>query len=267
MKILIIGHTGYIGSYLYKESISKGIETVGLSSKYLEFYSGNKLTRKTRVNGPSSYEDIFRMIDCETIIINASWTNLLGTNKVSLKHLLSAEDEIQIIKKLKQLEFRRYITFGSILEFSELENERKSRYVEAKQKIQKFLYENVTNFTLLRLSTPFTSDFTGHGIISEMYRNQQLGLYTKLLHPNKYINIFSIEEFAGDLICKIGVETQNEMNIGSPIWAKLSDIRSAIYEEKGLLYIKRYGIPFGLDDPILFKVESNEILKYFKITR
>ena len=108
MKIFIIGHTGQIGKSIFDYSTCAGIESVGVSSKNIKFYSGTKIIEKRREN-PSVFSEIQKYLDDESIIINSSWKNLSAYGKDSEMHLENSSIEVDLLKSLCRVSFYQYI--------------------------------------------------------------------------------------------------------------------------------------------------------------
>ena len=101
MKIFIIGNTGQIGRAIFDYSVSAGIESVGVSSNNIKFYSGRKTVEKPREN-QSLFSELQKYLDNESIIINSSWKNLNTYGKDSEMHLENASMEVELLKSLSK---------------------------------------------------------------------------------------------------------------------------------------------------------------------
>jgi hypothetical protein len=264
MKIFIIGHTGQIGKAIFDYSISAGIESVGINSKNIKFYSGTEIVEKFR-ESPSLFSEMQKYLDNESIIINCSWKNLSAYGKDSEMQLENASIEVELLKPLCKVNFFQYISFGSILEtqrFSMFKSE--SNYVKAKNEIHNFLRNNFENYSWVRLATPYSRFDPGNRIIHKMLINSMSQIDTPLDKPNKFLNIYRLEDFINLFMLKIFDPLKKEVNVGSEVWATLSDIKNSIYNFKDLNYEKKVDIPFGLNDKNLFLVKSPPFLEFIK---
>jgi hypothetical protein len=264
MKIFIIGHTGQIGKAIFDYSFSAGIESVGVSSKTIKFCSGTKIIEKPR-EYPLLFSEMQKYLDEETIIINSSWKNLSSFGKDSEMHLENAIIEIELLRSLRNVKFFQYISFGSILE-TEIINKFKSesKYVTAKSEIHNFLQNNLDNYSWVRLATPYSHFDPGNRIIHKMLTNSMAQIDTLLEKPNEFLNIYRLEDFINSLMLKIFDPLKKEINVGSEVWATLSDIKNSIYNVNELKYETKVDVPFGLNDRDLFLVNSPPFLEFIK---
>ena len=197
MRIIVLGHTGFIGRTVYEKLCESPHELIGVNSKYIKIEGGDLIPRTL-----SLVEDLETLLEPDSIILNTAWCNTDRELRDSDAHAFMAENEISLIKIISKLNLR-YVSLGSIAEIKDLEitDAMNSSYAMNKRKILEFLQQNSPNFTWIRIASCFGKNDKRKWIINDL-KNSSAAKPINVSNPDNIINLSSVENISNILILK-----------------------------------------------------------------
>ena len=265
MNFIVLGHTGFIGAPLYARLIGQGYKVLGLNSSKISMSSQQEFRLKPRTNF-SIFEEIKEFISEETIIINCIWGDLSHEKNNSNSHELYRALEFDLICCLHALNFKLYVSFGTIHEVytsvSVLSGI--SKYAESKKQIREHLESSNIPFSWIRIASVFGPNDSKFRIIPQLLVDKIHNVDTQLLYPNQQMNIYHIEDFIDSLVVFISSPSTGSYLATSSMWVKLIDIKNAIRRLEEPNYILVSPLSIETDFFQVISVESSSFIHFVK---
>lgn len=264
MKAVLIGSTGFIGSHIAEELEGRNISYAGLSSKYIDLVSNETRNRIERQSN-MCLDQIADHLSEDTVVINAAWGPNLRSNRDSRLHRNNAENEIDLIKFVMKFKCK-YVSLGSISEINHelIGQSNDTQYSKAKQEISNFLDSNYDNYLWLRIASAYGYRDSRDWLVTQLIKD---GPQFKVKTPDALLNLTDVNSISRSVINQGFEDKVGVLNFWSEQWMTVANIRDCyqylsapIYEEPTFEY-------FALADKQGFKLESENILDFFKDRR
>ncbi len=262
MRIFVIGHTGFIGKTVYEKLCDSPHELIGVNSQFIEFKDKGLIPRRLSIA-----EDLETLLQSDSIILNTAWCTTDREFRDSDSHLLMAESEISLIKRISELNLR-YVSLGSIAEISDLEitDAMNSGYAINKRRILEFLQQNLRNFAWMRIASCFGENDKRNWFINEL-KNSDATKPIVVNSPDNLINLSSVENISSILIGSLTNTIDGEINLMDKSWYKIGDLVTAFYYGVSLDPITRLNGHFSEHDPNRILTGDNDVLGFLRKSR
>ena len=182
MNYIVLGHTGLIGSSIFARLTDHNSQVLGLNSSVVTFNESHNLEIQRRKSS-DTFKQIKDFITKETIIINCIWGDLSNKNSNSELHEVNTSLELNLIDNLSLMQFKSYVSFGTIYEETISENivSISSKYVEGKKLINAHLEKSNIPYSWIRVATVFGPNDLKSRIISQLLKDKANNIDTQLL--------------------------------------------------------------------------------------
>jgi nucleoside-diphosphate-sugar epimerase len=264
VNFIVLGHTGFIGAPLFARLIGQGFQVLGLNSRQISVHNHNAIQSQPRTRA-SIFKQIAEDILPDTVIINCIWGDLSHEKKNSNSHDMYREFELDLIRSLEKLNFKSYISFGTIHEVytsvSALTST--SKYVESKRQINDYLENSNVPFSWIRIASVFGPNDSEFRIIPRLLLNSIHNVDTELQFPNQLMNIYHIDDLIESLVIFISAPATGSYLALSSMWVELFEIKNAIRRLEEPEYILS---PLSTETnfPQVINVEASSFIQFAK---
>lgn len=263
MNFIVLGHTGFIGAPLYARLIGHGFEVLGLNSRQISVCKYDEIQSQLRTR-VSIFEQIAEYISVDTVIINCIWGDSSNEKKNANSHESHRELELHLIRSLEELNFKSYISLGTIHEVytsvSVLTGT--SKYVESKKQIREYLEISSVPFSWIRIANVFGPNDSEFRIIPRLLVDYIRNVDTELQFPNQLMNIYHINDLIETLVLFISAPIIGSYSAVSSMWVELNEIKNATRRLEEPNYILTPPLSTDTDFPQLLNVEASSFLQF-----
>lgn len=263
VNFVVLGHTGFIGSVLFSKLVKANYSVCGLSSSVLSIHKSGQTVSLSR-HQLDLFESIEPYIECETVIVNCIWKELTLDKRNSHHHDENAMLEIGFLNRLKDIKFRNYISFGTILEMSFAQNqiEEFSRYVLSKKRVHDFLRNTKFSFAWIRVASLYGKNDSKYRIITQLINDAARDVDTELKQPDQLLNIYHVNELIDAVLREIKSSIYGSFTALSKSWVKVSDVKWAIQTRSEPKYVPETQIPKFAQGADVIQVEHAGFLNF-----
>jgi len=257
LRIILIGHTGFIGSYLYRKFLRDDSDLIGINSKIIQTKSGSRNRQSF-----SFVDDLNEFITERTTVINTAWCNNSRKNRNSVEHNTFAESEIELISFLRHKKIR-YLSLGTIAEYRNVEitDSFDSKYAENKRKVSEYLSQNHMNYIWVRIASCFGEEDKRNWFITELL-NSKSDKEITIQNPNYLLNLTSVQKISEMLVRLAKGSRIGEVNLAGKYWYRLRNLADYYYRNSSLDPVIREFGPFSISDPARIDTGDNNILEF-----
>ena len=256
VRYIILGSKGFIGTEFSKQVISYECEYVLLDKEYIKIFIDKKIQTYPRSNS-GIWEDVYKFINEETIIVNCVWSKIDNSLENSISHLSSEKVEIDFVQKLKVVNCK-YVSFGSIKEF-----ESNTMYASSKRNVYNFVSTELENYHWVRIANCYGSTNTGR-LIDQIYQSFMTGHDFVLNNPEKIINIYPVQQLVNSCIDNVFNLPSGDYNVSSQQWVKLKDLNDSFLNLVEPDYLKIETGPFSSTDLKLLEIRAPLLTEFFR---
>lgn len=265
LRYVVLGHTGFIGSVLYSRLIEKNFDVIGVNSSVVSIYSASGIKSLSRF-GVGLYESINEYINEDTVVFNCVWGKLTLQERDSIIHYENAKYEIALLKEIKNVKLKSYISFGSILELYEPNSdlEKVSKYVQSKREVHQYLESTEIPYVWIRVANVFGLNDSKTRVITQLLKNNAAGTKTVLNHPHKVLNIYHVEKLIAAVLALVSKPILGTFTAVSETWLTVSEIKKSIESNREPKYISKNSLLDLLDSKTILQIESSSFQNFVK---
>ena len=265
MNYIVLGHTGLIGSSIFARLTDHNSQVLGLNSSVVTFNESHNLEIQRRKSS-DTFKQIKDFITKETIIINCIWGDLSNKNSNSELHEVNTSLELNLIDNLSLMQFKSYVSFGTIYEETISENivSISSKYVEGKKLINAHLEKSNIPYSWIRVATVFGPNDLKSRIISQLLKDKANNIDTQLLYPNHLMNIYHVDKFVDALIKFISDPIPGSFLAISSSWVELKEVKRALQIMEEPHYISKLPKLEKLNSDQVISIESSSFIGFAK---
>jgi nucleoside-diphosphate-sugar epimerase len=265
LRYIVLGHTGFIGSVLYSRLIEKNFEVIGVNSSVVSIYSASSIKSLSRF-GLGLYESINEYINEDTVVFNCVWGKLTLQDRDSIIHYENAKYEIDLLKEIKNIKLKSYISFGSILELYEPNSdlEKVSKYVQSKRQVHQYLESTELPYAWIRVASVFGLNDSKTRVITQILKNNAAGTKTVLNHPDKVLNIYHVEKLIDAVLALVSKPILGNFTAVSETWLTVSEIKKSVEGNREPKYISKIPLLDLLDSRTIMQIESTSFQNFVK---
>jgi nucleoside-diphosphate-sugar epimerase len=265
LRYVVLGHTGFIGSVLYSRLIEKNFDVIGVNSSVVSIYSASGIKSLSRF-GFGLYESINEYINEDTVVFNCVWGKLTLQERDSIIHHENAKYEIGLLKEIKNVKLKSYISFGSILELYEPNSdlEKVSKYVQSKREVHQYLESTEIPYVWIRVANVFGLNDSKTRVITQLLKNNAAGTKTVLNHPHKVLNIYHVEKLIAAVLALVSKPILGTFTAVSETWLTVSEIKKSIESNREPKYISKNPLLDLLDSKTILQIESSSFQNFVK---
>lgn len=226
--MLILGHTGTIGRYLFRNAQKRFDRVTGISrSEILTSRAGSTVVRVE--TSTLTIEQILSLAENDSWVINSAWTSNERKNRNSAEHILQARWECKLVEEITKTK-TKYISIGSIAEVDH--DYTMTSYAEAKNALRRKLEDTSSDFLWLRVASAYGLGDRRDWFLTQVLDSMVSGKTLELNNPNRLLNFCHLDELSNhilDLACSNETGTRN---IYTSQWYKLDEVVAGIVSKK-----------------------------------
>jgi nucleoside-diphosphate-sugar epimerase len=263
VNFIVLGHTGFIGSPLFARLVGEEYKVLGLNSSQVLLSNHYKIQIKPRTDS-NIFEEIRDYIANETVIINCIWGDLTHEKINSDSHQMYMNLELDLINSLSAINFKSYISFGTIHELKKSDSilSASSKYVECKKQLIGSLEKTNLPYSWIRLASIFGPNDTKFRIITKILTDNIQNVDTELQFPNQLMNVYHVDNFVDSLLKFISLPITGTFLAISTAWVELIEIKKAIKGLEEPNYVSLSPLSEEVDASRVISVESSSFVNF-----
>ncbi|MBQ9359705.1 MAG: sugar nucleotide-binding protein [Lachnospiraceae bacterium] len=206
MKILIIGSTGFIGTYIYNQCVAQGIPALGTSTKgeesnTIKYRLGDDPGEIIKIITSEKDDNLSAIITASISKISECEINAKETRKVNV------EDTVELINHLVDTR-ARIIFLSSDAVFDGIKGNYKeiddinpiNEYGRQKAEVEEYL-KNLSDSLVLRISKQYDIDIKKRHLISDIYNQAQSNQRVKCIKGMCFNPTYVADTASGIIEC------------------------------------------------------------------
>ena len=247
--LILIGHTGLIGSSLLPVLLKNHESVLAINTKKVEVWSDGVpcIQYGSDMNLNELLQGVGQAVNT---IVNTSWMSNERKDRDSSSHFEFADKEISWIASAARKKIR-YVSLGSIAEIKDpdISDVALSNYGRAKKSILVYLIENHPDFLWLRTMSVFGVGDRRSWILPSLADAVNRGIELEITNPQRLLNLCEVSNFSKGVATLIESPKIGAVNIRTPDWVSVSDLKNHILHGESFDRVKREFGPFSIGDP------------------